>query len=187
MLARSTHNEKGTFLLNGNNCVIVAIFHKEEEADFVSIQGFRVRYLKKCPESVAVCSPAEWRDVARKLQGKLQQHDYGMEMAKLIRDGKVLLVKAQAIDKKELEKDSSKVIWTVLQGSNSTKDLPGQYIAITPACVGTIHKLQGATIRGRVVVDLSHLSSTQAIYTAVTRVTSSELLKLATKASTQNT
>ena len=183
MLARSTHNEKGTFLLNGNNCVIVAIFHKEEEADFVSIQGFRVRYLKKCPESVAVCNPAEWRDVARRLQGK---HDYGMEMAKLIRDGKVLLVKAQAIDKKELEKDSSKVIWTVLQG-NSTKDLPNNYIAITPACVGTIHKLQGATIRGRVVVDLSHLSSTQAIYTAVTRVTSSELLKLATKASSQNT
>jgi len=108
-------------------------------------------------------------------------------MAKLIRDGKVLLVKAQAIDKKELEKDSSKVIWTVLQGSSSTKDLPGQYIAITPACVGTIHKLQGATIRGKVVVDLSHLSSTQAIYTAVTRVTSSELLKLTTKARTQNT
>ena len=66
-----------------------------------------MRYLKKCPESVAVCSPAEWGDVARRLQGKLQQHDYGMEMAKLIRDGKVLLVKAQAIDKKELEKDSS--------------------------------------------------------------------------------
>ena len=99
-----------------------------------------------------------------------------MEMAKLIRDGKVLLVKAQAIDKKELEKDRSKVIWTVFQ--SSTKDLPSQYIAITPACVGTIHKLQGATIRGRVVVDLSHLSSTQAIYTAVTRVTTSELLKL---------
>ena len=137
MLARSTHTERGTFLLNGNNCVIVAIFHKDEDEEFVPIQGFRVRYLKKCPEFVAVCSPAEWRDVARRLQGKLQQQDYGKEMAKLIRDGKVLLVKAQAIDKKELEKDSSKVIWTVLQG-NSTKDLPNHDIAITPASVGTL-------------------------------------------------
>ena len=55
MLARSTHNEKGSFLLNGNNCVIVAIFHKDEdETEFVPIQGFRVRNLKECPESVAV-------------------------------------------------------------------------------------------------------------------------------------
>ena len=44
---------------------------------------------------------------------------------------------SQAIDKKELEKDSSKVIWTVLQG-NSTKDLPNHDIAITPASVGTL-------------------------------------------------
>ena len=170
MMIRSNHNEKDTFLLNGLNCVLVAIFPDKDEDSSVmtSIQGVRIRELTKCPEFIAVCEPNKWREVARRLQQNNQSlDDYASAMVELIRENLVLLIKRVAAD---TDKGGD--------AAQSNVKLPKQCIPVSPANVGTMHKLQGATVRGRVVIDLNGIKSTQAIYTAITRSTTADLLTI---------
>lgn len=170
MLARANVNEKGTFLLNGNNCVVMSIFpEEEEEVSMASIQGQRMRHLTKCPSFVAVCSPQDWKSIAARLRDEaVDLEQYCKLMVELIQNDQVMLVKATAVDTGELGGKKGE----------RQENLPRHCIPLTPACVGTVYKLQGATIRGRVVIDLNNLKPTQAVYTAITRATISDLLTL---------
>lgn len=233
MMARSNVNEIGTFLLNGNNCMIVAIFcdKKDEKVDQqLNLMGQHVRQLKYCPSAVAVCSPEKekWMSVARQLSACTTAEQHKKELLRLIKQGDVIIVKSvgsvdveekkkkrKAKGKKgkkrveieveeeeeeeeevDLEEDEVEIFGEEEEeeeprrrgkrrqqaqddvGSSSTKLGSAKVIPLTPACVGTVYKLQGATVRGRVVIDLQKIGSTQSVYTALTRSTMAERLTL---------